>query len=177
MDEICSSSICSQGYCPQLWNNISTSYLYPIGGSENKRSVFCWASSVQYLYCTWSVTLLNALEGIFEITGHNWWWAKTLRFHSFKFQNNILERLLSYLWDQYFILKIFWQILNFSLSYYLGDAMLCFNLEGVYVVFLSVMLVVLSWDLELWNVHHWVTDNLIVLTNTMLNSTSRGKES
>lgn len=40
--------------------------------------------------------------------------------------------------------------LNFSISYYLVDAMFCFNLEGIYVVVLSVVVFVLRRELELF---------------------------
>lgn len=52
--------------------------------------------------------------------------------------------------DSGLCLEDFLADLNFSVSYYLGDAMLRFNLEGIYVVVLSVMVFVLRRELELF---------------------------
>lgn len=59
----------------------------------------------------------------------------------------------------------FWQILNFSLSYWLGDAMLSFNLEESYSTIFCLVEVRAGAH---WRVHCWVSDdiagNLIMFT-------------
>lgn len=95
--------------------------------------------SVSVLHMMYYIT--KHARGNFEVSGHHWWWAKTLKFVSLIFQKSISDWFVSYLWDH--------------LENFLAD-----------FVFLTKLLVGWCNAAEVragarWRVHFWMSDDIV----------------